>query len=62
MIDGAANRGQAGTAALLAAAGMQTADFSDVPASHLLHIVAAMRQTGQEFTARMIAAEALARS
>lgn len=62
MIDGAARRGQAGTVNVLAATGMQTRTLDTVPASHLFHAVAAMRRTGQEFAARMIAAEALART
>ena len=62
MIDAAAKRGQAGTVNLLAATGLQTNGIGDVPAAHLAHAVAAMRLTGQEFTARMVAAEALART
>lgn len=62
MIDAAAQRGQAGTVNLLAATGMQTNALGDVPASHLAHAVAAMRLTGQEYMARMVAAEALART
>ena len=62
MIDAAAKRGQAGTVNLLAATGMQTSGIGDIPASHLAHAVAAMRLTGQEFMARMVAAEALART
>ena len=62
MIDGAAKRGQAGTVNLLAATGMQTIALGDVPASHLAHAVAAMRVTGQGYMARMVAAEALART
>jgi hypothetical protein len=62
MIDGAAKRGQAGTVNLLAATGMQTNALGDVPASHLAHAIAAMRLTGQEYMARMVAAEALART
>jgi len=62
MIDAAAKRGQSATVNLLAATGMQTHEFGNVPASHLAHAVAAMRLTGQEFTARMVAAEALART
>jgi len=62
MIDGAAQRGQPGTVNLLVATGMQTSRFGDVPASHLAHAVAAMRLSGQEFMARMVAAEALART
>ena len=62
MIDAAAKRGQAGTVNLLAATGMQTNALGDVPASQLAHAVAAMRLTGQEYMARMVAAEALART
>ena len=62
MIDAAARRGQSGTVNLLAATGMQTNALGDVPASHLAHAVAAMRLTGQEYMARMVAAEALART
>jgi len=62
MIDGAAKQGQAGTVNLLVATGMQTNELGDVPASHLAHAVAAMRLTGQDFMARMVAAEALART
>ena len=61
-IDAAARRKQAGTVLLLTATGMQTEDPSQIPAVHLLHAIAALRATGQEFTARMIAAEALART
>lgn len=62
MIDGTAVRGQAGSTLVLAGSGLQTASFADVPSSHLLHIVAALRRTGLEYTARMVAAEALART
>ena len=62
MIDAAAKRRQAGTVLLLTATGMQTEDPSQIPAVHLLHAIAALRATGQEFTARMIAAEALSRT
>ena len=61
-IDGASVRGQAGTVALLAGVGLQAADFSSVPAVHLYHLATALRRNGQEFAARMIAAEALART
>lgn len=62
MIDSAARRRQAGTVLLLTATGLQTEDPSQIPAVHLLHAIAALRATGQEFTARMIAAEALSRT
>ena len=61
-IDAAARRRQAGTMLLLTATGMQTEDPSQIPAVHLLHAIAALRATGQDFTARMIAAEALSRT
>lgn len=62
MIDGTALRGQAGSTLVLAGTGLQTASFDDLPSSHMLHIVAALRRTGLEYTARMVAAEALART
>ena len=61
-IDGASQRGQAGTIALLAGVGLQAADFNSVPAVHLYHLVTALGRNGQSFAARMIAAEALART
>lgn len=61
-IGGAARAGQGGSVALLAAAGMQTLDWRNVPPAHLYHIVAALRQVGREPEARMIAAEALSRT
>ena len=62
MIDSAAARGQAGTVLVLAGTGMQVRSFADVPGSHLYRIVAALVRTRQDFTARMISAEALART
>lgn len=61
-IDQAAAAGEAGTVALLAAAGMQTREWRYVPPAYLYHIVAALRRVGFEPEARMIAAEALARA
>ncbi len=60
-IDRAAARGEQGTVALLAATGMQTRNWHNVPPTQLYHIVAALSRTGNEPTARMIAAEALSR-
>jgi hypothetical protein len=57
----AAERGQKGTVALLAGAGMQTGDWRGVPPEHLFHIIRALRRVGMEYEARMIAAEAIAR-
>lgn len=62
MIDAAAARGQGGTVLVLAGTGFQTPAFDRVPSAHLYHSVAALERTGQDFTARMIAAEALSRT
>ena len=62
LIDGAMRRRQAGTAALLAASALQGRDFDAVSGIYLFHSLNALRQTGQGYMARMIAAEALART
>ena len=62
IIDEAAGRGQAGTVLVLTGTGFQTPQFDRVPSAHLYHSVAALSRTGQGFTARMIAAEALSRT
>jgi hypothetical protein len=62
MIDAAADRDQPATVLVLAGIGFQTGSWSDVPSAHLFHAVAALRKTGQDYAARMIAAEALART
>ena len=62
LIDGAAMRRQAGTVMLLAASAMQAPTVGEVPALYMFHAVNALRRTGQEGLARMIAAEALARA
>ena len=62
MIDAAAGRGQSGTVRVLMGTGFQTPDFADVPGSQLYHAVSGLIRTRQDFTARMIAAEALART
>jgi len=61
-IDRAGVNGEGGTVLLLAATGMQTRDWRGVPAEALFHVVAALRAAGREGEARMIAAEAIARS
>jgi hypothetical protein len=61
-VDGAGRRGQAGSTALLAAIGFQTSRADNLPASHVYHALAALRATGLEYQARMIAAELLART
>lgn len=62
MIDAAADRGQVATVLVLAGTGFQSRSFAELPSAHLFHAVAALRRAGQGFTARMIAAEALART
>jgi len=61
-LDAAAARGEKGTVALLCAVGMQTGSWAGVPAAHLYRIVDALRRVGLEPEARMIAAEAVART
>lgn len=60
-IDIAATRNQPGTVLLLAAVAMQTRSWQGVPPEAVFHITAALRRTGMEGYARMIAAEAIAR-
>ena len=62
MIDAAAGRGQAGTVLVLTGTGFQTSRFDQLPAAHLFHAITSLHRTGQDFTARMIAAEALSRT
>jgi hypothetical protein len=61
-IGAAAQRGEKGTVALLAAVGMQGNDWSHLPAGHLYHVVAALHRVGLDPEARMIAAEAISRA
>ena len=58
-IRAAAARGESGTVALLAAAGLQAADWRNVPAHHIYHMVSALSTVGLDAEARMIAAEAV---
>ena len=62
MIDAAGSRGQSGSVLVLAGTGFQAAGFEQLPSSHLFRAVASLRKARQDFTARMIAAEALART
>lgn len=62
IIDASAAREQAGTVLVLTGTGFQAQELGELPSSHLLHAVAALRRTGQDFTARMVAAEALSRT
>jgi len=57
----AAGRQEAGTVALLAAVGMQGANWQALPPEHLYFIVTALDRVGLNPYARMIAAEAMAR-
>ena len=62
LIDGASQRRQAATVAVLTGVGLQASDFMSVPAMHMFHAVTALNRNGHEFAARMIAAEALSRT
>ena len=62
LIDAASVRHQSATVAVLTGVGMQASSFESVPAMHIFHAVTALSRNGQEFAARMIAAEALART
>lgn len=62
MIDRAAALGQSGTVLVLTGTGFQAPTFAEVPPGHVYHSIAALRRTGQDYAARMIAAEALART
>ncbi len=62
IMDASAGRGQAGTVLVLTGTGFQTPNWDKVPAAHLYHAIAGLKRTGQDFTARMIAAEALSRT
>lgn len=62
MIDSAAGRGQAGTVLVMTGTGFQTPQFQQLPAVHMYHAITSLKRTGQDFTARMIAAEALSRT
>ena len=62
LIDGAALRRQAGTVSVLAASGLQGRAFAKVPARYQYHGITALNRVGLDFLARMVAAEALART
>ncbi|MEO7635892.1 MAG: hypothetical protein ABIS38_09650 [Sphingomicrobium sp.] len=62
LIDAAAARGQKGTVLIMTGTGLQTPRFDDVPAASLFHAIRGLERTGQDFHARMIAAEALSRT
>jgi hypothetical protein len=58
----AADAKEAGTVALLAAIGLQGESWAKVSPTQMYHAISALRKVGLEGEARMIAAEALARS
>jgi hypothetical protein len=62
LLDRAVQREQQGTVVLLSATGMQTAGWAGVPPESLYKIISALKGVGLEYEARMIAAEAVARS
>lgn len=61
-IRSAAQRGQAGTVAVLTAVGMQGRDWTAMSPLHLFYITRSLKRVGMEAEARMIAAEALTRT
>ncbi|WP_037500463.1 hypothetical protein [Sphingomonas jaspsi] len=62
LIDDAAKRGQSGTVLLLVASAFQGGDLAAVKPFYLYHSVKALKATGQDYLARMIATEAVARA
>ena len=62
MIDRAGSLGQSGTVLVLTGTGLQAPTFAEIPPAHLYHAITALKATDQDYTARMIAAEALART
>jgi hypothetical protein len=62
IIDQAGRYRQAGTVLVLTGTGFQSTDFAHLPPAHLYHSLLALERSGQDFTARMIAAEALSRT
>ena len=62
IIDSAAARNQPATVLLLTGTGFQTSSVNQLPSAHLYHAIAALKRSGQDFTARMIAAETLSRT
>lgn len=58
----AARQRQSGSAVLLAAIGMQANRPDRIPSAHLFRALTAMRMSGMDYGARMIAAEMLART
>ncbi|MEN3973268.1 hypothetical protein WJS89_11370 [Sphingomicrobium sp. XHP0235] len=61
LLSAAASRGEQGTVLLLAASALQSRDVASIPPHYLRAIAAGLRAVDQEFLARMILAEAVAR-
>ncbi|WP_265571194.1 hypothetical protein [Sphingomicrobium nitratireducens] len=61
-IDGASARREAATAMLMTAMTMQTKDPENLSPLYLFHALTALRRTGQDYLARMIAAELMSRT
>jgi hypothetical protein len=62
LIDRSAQLAQPATVLVLTGTGFQAGRFEQLPSSHMFHAIAALKRTGQDYTARMIAAEALSRT
>jgi hypothetical protein len=62
LVDGAMQRRQAGTVLILTASALQVGDFDQVRPVYMFHAINALQKTGQGYLARMIAAEAMART
>ncbi|MGH6784905.1 MAG: hypothetical protein ACREBP_09820, partial [Sphingomicrobium sp.] len=62
MIDAAAARRQPATVLVLTGTGFQAGDWMQLSAAHHYHAITGLKRTGQDFSARMIAAEALSRT
>lgn len=62
MIDASAALRQAGTVMVLTGTGFQGSQLDRLPPAHLFHAVAGLRRTGQDYVARMVAAETLGRT
>lgn len=62
LLDEASIRRQSGTVALLTGLGLQARDHRTMSPLHMYHLVTALRRNGLDLYARMIAAEAVARS
>jgi hypothetical protein len=62
LINAAAARRQPASVMVLVGSGLQARDWDKIPPAHLYRSVAAMKRSGLDFAARMVAAEALSRT